>query len=735
MRHLYKLLIIAVASLIFLSCAELDNNSLNFIPERPEEVAMSEFINQYDALNAYIDRDANPHFKLGMGMNVSDFLKKETLFSLALSNFDEISSKNSVNHGNTVANDGSLDFTTFSTYIEAATKEETTLFGHALGWHANQNGIYLNELIAPIIIPSDDSEGSTVIADFESDNIGKTYAMTGNGTATVVADPAGQSGNVLHIGGPASYSYPKFEIVLPAGRKLGDYKTLTMDFNGTGSTGLYGSGMRMAINNIDAQVTYNSPSGYGCPDGAWGRGRIVMEFESLNLSPAQRELTSFTLMVGSGTGSGDYYIDNVTMDWESSGGTSVGATSVVDFDTDDVENTYDMTNGGSATVLADPTGADNKALNVISNQSHPIFSVALPERITLGDCKRITLKFYGSGSTGRYGQGMRLSINGSSLFNFPSPADNGVQDNQWGGINLDLSTISLSVAQKELNEFTIAVGSATGSGNYFIDDVVIHWEKNNIIERTPAEKEELISEALETWIAGVMEINDGFIKAWDVINEPMSDDDNFMLRSEDTDPNPNDNFYWQDYLGANYAMYAVNYARQYFKEYGGNESELKLFVNDYGLEKSGSRKCERLIEMIQQWESEDIIIDGIGTQMNLIYSLDPTLQEQYEEGILSMFRKLSDTNKLIRISGLTIKLQDQNGAVIETSDLTFTQQQSISDYYNFIIKKYFEIIPSEQRYGISITNPVDSSDSIGLWNSTYNRRYTYTGFADGLAGE
>lgn len=735
MKYIHRLLIITAISFTFFSCAELDESALHFIPEKPEEAAMKEFINQYDVLKTYVNRDANPDFKLGIGMPVSDFLKKETMFSLALTNFDEISSKNSINYGNVVKNDGSLDFTTFRNYIEAATEAEMIVFGHAICWHANQNANYLNELIAPIILPTEESSGTTVIADFESDDMGKTYSMTGNGAATVVADPAGQSGNVLHISGPASYSYPILNVTLPAGRKLGDYLTLTMDFHGTGSSGLYGSGMRMAVNDITAQVTYKSPSGFGCPDGGWGRGKIVMDFASQNLTPAQKELTSFTIMVGSGTGAGNYYIDNITMEWESSSGTSAGANTVTDFDSDAIGNTYDMTNGGSATVVKDPAGADNQVLNVISNQSHPIFSVALPNRITLGDCTKISLKFYGTGSTGRYGQGMRLSINGSSLFNFRSPADYGCQDNQWGNINLDLSTITLSPAQKQLTEFTIAVGSATGAGNYFIDDVVIHWERNNIIEKTPEEKEELISEALETWIAGLMETNGGFVKAWDVVNEPMSDDDNLMLRSEETDPNPDNNFYWQDYLGDNYAQYAINYARRYFKEYGGNETELKLFVNDYGLEKDGSRKCERLIEMIELWEKEDIVIDGIGTQMNLTYSLDPISQEQNKNNIIDMFRKLTETGKLIRISELTIGVEDENGTPVKTADLTFVQQQSVSDYYDFIVRKYFEFIPAAQRYGITIGNPVDTSDAIGLWNSGYNRRYTYTGLADGLTGE
>ena len=62
------------------------------------------------------------------------------------------------------------------------------------------------------------------------------------------------------------------------------------------------------------------------------------------------------------------------------------------------------------------------------------------------------------------------------------------------------------------------------------------------------------------------------------------------------------------------------------------------------------------------------------------------------------------------------------------------------------VKKYFEIIPVAQQYGITqwcATDapgaPGDSNwrggEPVGLWDSNYNRKHTYAGFADGLAGK
>jgi GH35 family endo-1,4-beta-xylanase len=473
-------------------------------------------------------------------------------------------------HGSVVKDDGSMDFSAVENFIQTAKDGGITVYGHTLCWHAHQNITYLNELIKGKYY-----SGTTIIADFESDELDKTYPMTGNSTATVVLDPIGQSGKVLRVGSsatPANYSFPKISVTLPEGRKLGDYKTLTLDFYGTGSTGLYGGGMRLGINDKPL-VVFGSPASFGCPDGGWGRGKIVLDLGKLNLSESEKELTNFTLIVGSGTGSGNYYIDNVIMSWEYS----------------------------------------------------------------------------------------------------------------------------------EI--------------------------------KTPAEQKEILTQALETYIDAIMKVSANYVTSYDVISEPMSDNEDYMLKSAATEPNAGTNFYWQDYLGENYACDAIRFARQYFKKYGGNENDLKLFVDEYGLENYGNSKCERLLQMIDQWEEEGVRIDGIGTQMNLSYSLDSTLQEQNKESIMAMFRKLAETGKLIRISGLTIGVTDQNGMPVKTADLTFAQQQSVSAYYEFIVRKYFEIIPATQRYGITISNPLGTSDVIGLWDSAYNRRYTYTGFADGLAGE
>lgn len=272
---------------------------------------------------------------------------------------------------------------------------------------------------------------------------------------------------------------------------------------------------------------------------------------------------------------------------------------------------------------------------------------------------------------------------------------------------------------------------------------------------TEQERKDVLCGALETWIAGMMgacrenpDAEEGedrgrmLVTAWDVVNEPMSDGrpDELKSASNQEAESVARSFYWQDYLGREYVRYAIKYARKH----GGDG--LLLFVNDYNLEATynNNRKCEGLIKMIEYWESDgETRVDGIGTQMHVTYSLDPEKQRKNEMCVENMLRMLAATGKLIKISELDMGLQDKNGNDILTEDVKLWQHKAMAGYYNFIIRKYFEIIPPEQRYGITQWARTDSpKDSgwrsglpIGLWDADFNRKPAYAGFANGLAGE
>ena len=108
-----------------------------------------------------------------------------------------------------------------------------------------------------------------------------------------------------------------------------------------------------------------------------------------------------------------------------------------------------------------------------------------------------------------------------------------------------------------------------------------------------------------------------------------------------------------------------------------------------------------------------------------------------------MFELMAATGKLVQVTELDMGLVDADGNKVLTKDATEAQHMAMSEYYKFIVEKYFEIIPTSQQHGITHWAPTDSPEEsswrggepIGLWTLNNNRKHTYSGFADGLAGK
>ena len=281
---------------------------------------------------------------------------------------------------------------------------------------------------------------------------------------------------------------------------------------------------------------------------------------------------------------------------------------------------------------------------------------------------------------------------------------------------------------------------------------------DTVIEKTPEEKKVILSTALENWLSGMMEATAGKVKVWDAVNEPISGADRdgdgyYDLQSgaAATEDELKNNFYWQDYLGSeDYVRFVVAKTRHYYKEFGGNPEELKLFINDYNLESDWdqNKKLESLIHWIDVWESDGVTkIDGIGTQMHVSCYENPDIQKSKEDAVvkmLEMLKEQADTKgRLIKISELDMGYVNAEGKSVPTAEMTEEQHHAMADFYQFIVSKYLEIIPAAKQYGITqwcITDsPVDSGwragEPVGLWDGGYSRKHAYAGFAAGLEGE
>ena len=295
-------------------------------------------------------------------------------------------------------------------------------------------------------------------------------------------------------------------------------------------------------------------------------------------------------------------------------------------------------------------------------------------------------------------------------------------------------------------------------GDIYIKSIKFEGFQGKMIPMTQEEKKDALVDAMEKWIKGMMEACDGKVKAWDLVNEAISgggDDGqgNYVLQSAKQSNSGSwdvggSNFYWQDYLGdLDYVREACRLARKYGPE------DVKLFINDYNLEgtwdltkKDGvnaSKKVWSIVNWIKKWEADGVTkIDGIGTQMHISYFENSGSLNTLKEAITGMFTVMANSGKLVRVSEMDMGYKDANGNTVTTDKLTEEQHKKMADFYEWIFKEFFRIVPAKQQWGICQWCPTDApefggwraNEPVGIWDINYYRKHVYAGFVRGLGG-
>ena len=744
-------------ALLFISASCADDKFVDFKTEKPESIAQYEYLNAYDALKTYMDRSTHPNFKLGVGVAANDFLKGEMVRSVAVANFDEVVAGNAMKYASIVADDGSMDFGTVTKFVEAAKTSGLTVYGHTLCWHSQQNNKWLNSLIANKPKPVDPSSVNRVlhiVAGEPKDNvwdweiyydldnvleIGKQYTLTlrikGSNPGAFSFWPGMKDGSNTHYGFPECTSGEGWIDNTIVFTPTSSIDRLRFCFGKLGGD-LYFDDVVLKADGSEANLLVNSSFdeddishwttvswmglSYGVEE--LGESGSTVWFESI-ITNGDAEGEDVSCFYATEDGKGGPYAAPI-------GETGTGADGV-----------------GRAFIVK---SADNPA------EDHSTqFFVKANTVLKEGDICKLSFKYKADKAAGSDSQTHKKP--GEYIF-----YDAGVSVNfttQWQKFEKEFTVTEQMVTNEGVQPFqTIAWNLAKfkEANTYYFDDIEFGIQKKaEGIPLTPEEKKEVLTNELERWIKGMMEACGGSVTAWDVVNEPISgggDDGNgnYALQSA-TNPDDNgvggQNFYWQDFLGDDYVRIPIKFARKYFAENGGNSGDLKLFINDYNLESwwDNNKKVKSLINWIKRWESDgETKIDGIGTQMHVSYILNEADQKKQEESIVNMFELLAASGKLIKITELDMGIVEKAfGEGIKTELVTFEQYQKMSDFYKFIIQKYFEIIPVAQQYGITqwaaTDSPADSGwrkgQPIGLWDLNYNRKHTYAGFADGLAGK
>lgn len=277
------------------------------------------------------------------------------------------------------------------------------------------------------------------------------------------------------------------------------------------------------------------------------------------------------------------------------------------------------------------------------------------------------------------------------------------------------------------------------NGSVYVKNAKVVHTPDNHRPQTAQEIKDTINYAVTAWCDGLMKINEGRIKTFDLIDEAIDTKavmDNGMY---DIKHSTTDQIFWQDILSSeNYAPVVSKEAIAAFERHGGNLADLKFFISESGLDEV--KKLESLKYWIGIWDQNGAKIDGINAKLNLTYCEDATKQAETEASLNTLLENLAATGKLVRLSNFDIKYQDATGSSVSPDKITDSQRQKLADFYGYVIKQYMNKIPHDKQAGLCKTNMVDTtSDPVGLWakdsKQDWVRTATYKAFCDALSGK
>lgn len=719
-----QILVSALGAMLLASCA--DHFDQNFETVRPDKEAQYGYLEQYDALKEYIkDR---PNFHLGIGTAVDEYNKKELVYALTNSNFNETVAGNAMKMSSCVADDGSMNFDKVSEYVKNATDAGLSVYGHTLAWHAQQPNKYLKRLIADKELP-----------------------------------PAGDNPGLIITSGDPKANTWDYEIYYDLDEPLKAGKTYEISLNvrgtnpGTidfwpgkkdGSATQYGAGsFTVAESAVDNKVTFTPNADIDRMRFCFGKVGGTLYFDNFVL---KEKGSDHNIAVNSTFDEDDIshwtQVPWVPISYKIG---NVAGAAAIDIENEVHKQTYTDGPFPFYAMGCEPPVV-NGAIHFVPTGDRSQFFVMPSSNNTLSEEGNYVV--YLDLSASKDASGVELTMQNGWDAN----------SNQQITVKVPVSagrhTVKLPMPNIAGGNYDIILKPQTADATLDVHSVkVCQVKKSNTKPLTDKEKKEILTPVLQNWIYGMMEATEGKVKAWDVVNESISskdiDGDGYYepwsvtrgtVESADEAKN---NFYWQDYLGdLDYVRTAVAAARKGFADAGGNPEELKLFINDYNLETAydQNKKLKSLIHWIEEWEKDGVTkIDGIGSQMHVTCSMDPAKQKENEEAYVNMLNLMVGSQKLVRISELDMGLEvkkDGKDILVNTTDMTEEQHKAMRAYYEFIVKKYLEIVPKEQQWGICQWCATDSPANsgwraglpVGLWDLDYYRKHTYGGFAAGL---
>ena len=710
-----QILVSALGAMLLASCA--DHFDQNFETVRPEKEAQYGYLEQYDALKEYT-KD-HPNFHLGIGTTVDEYNKQELVYALTNSNFNETVAGNAMKMSSCVADDGSMSFDKVSTYVKNATDAGLSVYGHTLAWHAQQPNKYLNGLIADKELPPSSNVTRCLVI---------KNAKAGGHWDAQLYFPAHLSQGKKYVFTMNAKASAPFDLIL---------------WGAPGDAGLGSISVGTQWNEYIVEFT--PAANY--ENFVFATGKLGGELDIKSLSLCEEGSTNNLIV--NGDLKGDEVPCNKPYSWHAvtSEIQEVHESQVVEIPVTVGRLTFDDGQNLGGWGMDNAPKIVNGVCEVGNNaakENEWNAQVNYEPGFTFENGKTYHLKMKIKGSVaGEFGAAFQNPDGYKGCGDFPTIK-----------VTTDWKEVDVATMCNGDNALRLLLNIGKYGGTLYIDDFEVYYTKSsNSIPLTDEEKKNILTPVMQNWIYAMMEATEGKVKAWDVVNEAISGTDKngdgfYDLQSATrgivSEDDAKNNFYWQDYLGdLDYVRTAVAAARKGFADAGGNPEELKLFINDYNLETAydQNKKLKSLIHWIGEWEKDGVTkIDGIGSQMHVSCSMNPAEQKRREEAYVNMLKLMVASGKLVRISELDMGLDDENDNSVNTTDMTEEQHKAMRAYYEFIVKKYLEIVPENQQWGIcqwcATDSPANSGwragKPVGLWDLDYYRKHTYGGFAAGL---
>jgi len=285
--------------------------------------------------------------------------------------------------------------------------------------------------------------------------------------------------------------------------------------------------------------------------------------------------------------------------------------------------------------------------------------------------------------------------------------------------NIGKSEFSIVTAENAMK--WDATESSQNNFNFSDGDRLLSWAQSNGMKvhghtlvwhsQTPSWVQNLSASAMESamysHIDKVMGHYKSKISVWDVVNEAF--DENGSYRSS----------FWYNKMGKSFIEKAFTRARQ-------ADSSAKLIYNDYNLESTGS-KSNGVYNMLKDFKSRGIPVDGIGFQMHL----DIQYGFNYDDFAKNM-QRFADLGLEIYITEMDVRV---------SSNPSSSELQKQADYYKGVVQKCMAqpAVKVIQFWGFTdkyswVPGTFSGRGAALLFDSNYNPKSAYYAVQSALSG-